>query len=485
MKNLSKKAIIRIIIIAAAAAAAIIVVFLFMTRSEYYEKRFFPNTYINGWDASNLTATEMKADLQAQLNGYKLTIEKKDGSSEEITGVQLGLKYVDDNAVDEILEAQDGSQWLSHISKTEEFTVDVDFTYDESAVTKAVDSLECTNAANVTASENAYVELTDSGFTIVPEVEGNEVDKEKLCEAVEKAVEEGTESINLKEAGLYVEPSVKKDDQALIDSMNTCNQMISAQITYDFVDSQWVVDKDELISWLVQNEDGTYTLNYDSVYEWVHNMAYETDTFGLSHKFMTSYGVEVQLEGGGDYGWCIDKDLTTQHLYEYLTAGTVATVEPDYLFTAMDRSSNDIGGTYVEICISTQTMWFYYEGELLVETPVVTGNVSTGHATPSGSVWAIDAMKTDWKFRPYANAYSDYWMPFNDQVGIHDASWQPWGSSTVDTYLTAGSHGCVNTPLDAVRTIYEHVQIGTPVIVYYSVDQVHGPDPTADLEPGA
>lgn len=485
MKKLSKKTIALIIIIAAAAVAAAIVVFLFMTRSDHYKERFFPNTYINGWDVSDLTASEVKADIQAQLNGYSLTLKEKGGGTEEITGEQLGLKYTDNGEVDDLLAGQDGSEWFSHLSQTDEFEVTVDYTYDEAVVSRIVESLKCTDPDEVTASQDAYLELQDSGFVIVPEVVGNEVDKEALSDAIIEAVSQEAESIDLAEEGLYIEPHVKSDDQTLTDSLNTCNQMLNAQITYDFVDSQWVADRDEIISWITEDEEGVYTLDQDLVYEWVYDMAYETDTFGLSHTFMTSYGVEVELEPGGDYGWCIDKDLTTQHLCEYITSGTVSTIDPDYIFTAMDRSSNDIGGTYVEICISTQTMWLYYEGQLLVETPVVTGNVSTGHATPSGSVWAIDAKKTDWKFRPYANAYSDYWMPFNDQVGIHDASWQPWGSSTAETYLSAGSHGCVNTPLDAVRTIYEHVEIGSPVIVYYSTDQVHGPDPTAELEPGA
>ena len=485
MKKLSKKAIALIVIIAAAAAAAVAVVMLFMTRSEYYEKRFFPNTYINGWDVSDLTASEAKADIQAQLNSRKLTIETKDGSSEEITGLQLGFEYTDDGSVDELLDGQDGSEWFSHLGKTDEYTVDINYTYDESAVKTAVDSLECVSSDDVTPSKDAYIELQGDSFVIVPETVGNEVDKEALYSAVKEAVKNNTSDISLEEDGLYLKPEVVSTDQSLVDSLNSCNQMLNAQITYDFVDSQWTADRDEIVSWITKGEDGLYSLDYDLVYEWVYDMAYETDTFGLSHTFMTSYGVEVQLEPGGDYGWCIDKELTAQHLCDYIKSGTVSTVDPDYLFTAMDRSSNDIGGTYVEICISTQTMWLYYEGERIVETPVVTGNVSTGHSTPSGSVWAIDAKKTDWKFRPYANAYSDYWMPFNDQVGIHDASWQPWGSSTAETYLTAGSHGCVNTPLDAVRTIYEHVEIGTPVIVYYSTDQVHGPDPTAELEAGA
>ena len=131
----------------------------------------------------------------------------------------------------------------------------------------------------------------------------------------------------------------------------------------------------------------------------------------------------------------------------------------------MSRASDDIGDTYIEISIKKQEMWCYKNGELIVDTPVVTGNVSKGYDTPSGGVWAIDAKVQDYVLAGEGyRAPVDYWMPFNGNIGIHDMQSRYYFGSTI--YLTHGSHGCVNTPLDAVRDIYEAVEIGTPVIVY-------------------
>ena len=58
----------------------------------------------------------------------------------------------------------------------------------------------------------------------------------------------------------------------------------------------------------------------------------------------------------------------------------------------------------------------------------------------------------------------DYWMPFEGDVGIHDMQNRYYFGGTI--YLTNGSHGCVNTPYEAAKTIYNIVSIGTPVIVY-------------------
>ena len=102
----------------------------------------------------------------------------------------------------------------------------------------------------------------------------------------------------------------------------------------------------------------------------------------------------------------------------------------------------------MEICITTQTMWCYKDGQLVVETPVVTGNHATGFDTPSGSVWAIDAKKADADLLCFRWRVA-FWLPFNGDCGIHDSSWRGESEYGGQTYLTNGSHGCVNTPYDA------------------------------------
>ncbi|MFQ7549604.1 MAG: L,D-transpeptidase [Blautia marasmi] len=49
-------------------------------------------------------------------------------------------------------------------------------------------------------------------------------------------------------------------------------------------------------------------------------------------------------------------------------------------------------------------------------------------------------------------------------MGIHDlVKRDAFGG---DIYLSNGSHGCVNTPIDAVQMIYDNIEINTPIVVY-------------------
>ena len=57
-----------------------------------------------------------------------------------------------------------------------------------------------------------------------------------------------------------------------------------------------------------------------------------------------------------------------------------------------------------------------------------------------------------------------YWMPFNKNVGLHDAIWRnKFGSNF---YKAGGSHGCINLPFYVAEKIYNMVEKGTPVICY-------------------
>lgn len=472
MKKMSKKkkaavGIAGTVVLAAAGA--------YLGVSYYYSSHFFPKTVINGLNCAGLSVDQVKDKIQSQILSYTLTLEERGGQTEQLTGDQLQLKYVDDKKVEALMEEQNPFTWPVYIFKQNNHEMAANISYSAETVTQVLDGLQCFQPENVTAPENAKITDNGTAFEITPEVEGNTLKREETETAVKEAIDTGKTTLNLEEAELYESPSIRSDDETLNNQMDQMNTLTAANITYDFVDQQFVVNRDVLKEWLIQDSDGNYVIDETQAAAWVKHMAYETDTFGLAHTFQTSLGPTIELKGGGDYGWVINKDKTTAALMEAINAGTQGTLEPVYLYSANDRSSNDIGGTYVEICISQQKMWCYKDGQLVVETPVVTGSHATGYDTPAGSVWAIDAKKRDADFTLYT-AHVTFWLPFNDQVGIHDSSWRTdYGG---DIYLTSGSHGCINTPYDAAEKIFNTVGIGDPVIVYYSLDDVVGPQPT-------
>ena len=430
----------------------------------YFGFHFYEDTEIYGIDCSQKTADTVKTEVAKRLGDYRLEIRERGGESEYLTAEQIKLAFVDDSSINGMLKAQKSFLWPVMILLKRSNAAAVAFSYDRDAAMQAFSELDCMNPLYVTAPEDAYVKTTDTGFEVAPEVMGTTLDTEKVGQALADALDAGQSMLSLEDAGCYVNPKRYSDDAALLEEAKKKSALAKAYITYDFGDRKEVVNAPLIADWIVTRSDGEYVIDEVAVTDYVESLAAKYDTFGLTREFYTSLGTTVTLNGG-DYGWCMDQDATVVALLNALADGYQGTMKPEYLYTAKSRDTNDIGDTYVEICISQQRMWCYQYGTCIVDTPVVTGNPNKGNATPSGGVWAIDAMKQNAIL--VGEGYQspvDFWMPFNGDVGIHDMQTRAYFGGTI--YLTNGSHGCVNTPYEQAQTIFNTVSVGTPVIVY-------------------
>ena len=61
---------------------------------------------------------------------------------------------------------------------------------------------------------------------IIPEVEGTRLNREKMEREVKKAIENGTEEIDLEELGCYEKPQVYQDDERLQKDLKEKNEML-------------------------------------------------------------------------------------------------------------------------------------------------------------------------------------------------------------------------------------------------------------------
>ena len=50
-------------------------------------------------------------------------------------------------------------------------------------------------------------------------------------------------------------------------------------------------------------------------------------------------------------------------------------------------------------------------------------------------------------------------------IGMHDSTWR--GAFGDNIYQWNGSHGCINMPYEGAQYIYENVELGTPVVMFY------------------
>lgn len=441
-----------------------VMLIVYIAVAVYFSSHFYEDTEIYGIDCSQKSVEEVKKLVADKLDEYRLEVKERGGASEYLSADQIDLKFVDNSSIDRMARAQRSYIWPIMLMMERDDMAGVAFSYDQKKALTAFKDLECMNPIYTKAPTDAYVQVTDSGFEVVKETEGNTLNPETTAKALYAALDGGKSVLDLEEEACYLKPDLYSDDEALVAEAEAKDALVQADITYEFGSRQERVNAPVIAQWITQAADGSYVIDDVEVTEYVESLAAKYDTFGLPRQFYTSLGTTVTLTDG-DYGWCMDQDATVVDLLNALESGYQGTMEPQYTYTAMSREENDIGDTYVEICISQQVMWCYKDGVCIVYTPVVTGNPNKGNATPSNGVWSIDAKMQNYTLvgEGYRSPV-DFWMPFNGNVGIHDMQTRAYFGGTI--YLTNGSHGCINTPYANAKTIYENVSIGTPVIVY-------------------
>ena len=100
----------------------------------YYASHFFPKTAINGLNCAGLTAEQVKEKIQKHIVDYTLSITERGGKTETLSGTEIGLTYVDDHAVEKLLESQNTLAWPAFYWKDKENQVAADSVYDKEMV---------------------------------------------------------------------------------------------------------------------------------------------------------------------------------------------------------------------------------------------------------------------------------------------------------------------------------------------------------------
>lgn len=124
----------------------------------------------------------------------------------------------------------------------------------------------------------------------------------------------------------------------------------------------------------------------------------------------------------------------------------------------------EMGNTYVEVSIPQQHLWYYKDGEMVLECAVVTGQVGV-HDTPPGCYYITQMINGTYLTGEEYNNWVNRWMRLTvDGIGIHDANWRT--SFGGEIYQTDGSHGCVNMPNLKAAELYKLVDLGTIVVIH-------------------
>ncbi len=470
---------------------AVLAYFFRYLRGQYNRTTYFDRTVINETDVSGKSPEEVRDLLKKDYDLTTVTIQENDES--DYTGHLSDYGYtIDNNALlqelnDALkLQKSDFFTMLNSLMSGKQFHVTIPFSFDE----KKFDSTVSADSFSQARVQRKNAELTYDAkkkeYTITPEVYGTEFNNADL----QSYVKEKTDALVAGDspqlsltidfpADIYIQPEVKSDDEKLNRMMANYNKYCKAEITYTFGSQKEVLDWNTIQNWISWEDDGSATIRADSIAEYVDGLAAKYNTRYISRVFHTSAGSDITIDGNlNTYGYTINEDAEEAQILADIQANTSTEREPVYYSKTEDGYStpvyfqrdgtDDLAGNYVEISIARQHLWLYRNYQLVAETDVVTGNVSKGNGTNVG-VYPIAYKESPSVLtgQDAGNGYRSevqYWMPFCDGQGLHDASWRSAFGGQI--YLTNGSHGCVNIPPAIMPTIYQNSEAGMAVIVY-------------------
>ena len=333
--------------------------------------------------------------------------------------------------------------------------------------------LDALNALPRTQPQNACAAFENGALLVYDAVPGTALHEDTVRTALYNAVcaltlckdAPASITVELTDFDCYLQPEVTAEN-IVFDSDAVFREALSTTaITVAFLDEELTIGTAALSQLVSLDENACATVNEDELSqllrEWGaayarQNASYIFDSFAEGPMPIEFLKVNYQL----------DQESLRALLVPMLQTLTSGRVEAPF-FCTRGGLPFAIEGTYIEVDVTTQHMAYFKDGELIIDTDVVTGDPYYT-ATPRGLYYSFYKDEDLWLVGPTWNDFVDYWISVNttSSIGIHDADWQDAFGS--DVYLTHGSHGCINTPKEAMKVLYENVNVeeAFPILVF-------------------
>ena len=439
----------------------------------YFTKHFYFNTTINGNDFSGKTVKEAESYMEKQVQGYTLTLKENDGGTEVISGEDISLEYLPGKELEKIVKDQNAFLWIRALFQKGSAEAKVDVQYDEAALDALISGLQCMKPENQTPSVSAKPTFDGNTFVITKEVEGTQLDQEVFRQKIKEKISGFQHEVDLEKEGCYLKPKFTEDSPEVVAARDKMNSYLGGTVTYQMGATPEGIDKAKLAEWITVDENMNVTFTTDRISAYVRDLASRYDTVGKTRSFTTPTGKAATVSGG-TYGWSIDEPAEIEQLKADIAGGKPVQREPIYEKRAASFGATDWGNTYAEVDLSAQHMWYIQNGNVVLETDIVSGLPTPDRITPEGvydvlykeSPSILVGENDPDTGEPIYKQEVRYWMQFTwSGVGFHDADWQPaFGGSL---YQSAGSHGCINMPIDKAGQLLNLISAGVPVICHY------------------
>ncbi len=491
----------------------------------YYSSGFPCFTWINGVYCTGKSVEELNSELVAAYKYDGLKVIDAEGNELKIKPSDVNCKVDYTKSLYGFLEKNNPYAWGLYVFKNLVVEYEPERSYDHEKLREIVAGWKIFDVKETKdvsiAFEDGYILRDDAKNIPNPDNIYNVV-------ATAFDLEDDEVNIGEIE-GCYKVPEYSEEDLELIEIFNKVDDIQSREMTFEVMGSEVKLDKKTIADWIVTgqelqeildetaestdgsensddskkskdivsvlyiagdreftdlteeelfnqggflfDENGYLILNESKMLDYAEEFSEKYDTSWCMENYKNGLSNTIYLNNNPKKGYAplVDKDLVFNSIketfnsasYEKADAVEIATVDK---LTTIDASEK-LGKTFIEVDMGEQHLYYYVDGKLSMDMPIVTGNVNRGRSTPTG-VFNIYNKRYHTYLRgvDYVS-YVNYWLGVNKGVGIHDANWRSEFGG--DIYKRDGSHGCINCPEEKVSKLWEVAEVGTPVILYY------------------
>lgn len=460
-------------------------------QQKIYTNKVFPGVVVWGIPVGGKTVDQVQQALTEKIKSFNVNVKGPD-QSYAATSDDLGVIFntetialsayskgrtssLSDNILTRIrlLVAQIDWKPLQKIVRNGDLDLAINYSVDEAKLTEYVNKV----SNNVVIKPQDSQVLVENGMTkLVPAVFGREVDIESLKSDLKNSIKSLKKSeVVLKTS--EVKPNVidKEAEEVRIQT----ESVISRPVILAYQGQEFRPNKETVSSWISYTKTAdakTYTLVIDQnkMASYLSFIDSKISNYSTPKKVRVENGAKETVTQEGKDGLVVDKKSLSKQIAEDLpTMASVNLVVPMYVDSFKTEYEQILvadWSKYIEINLETQTMTAYEQGGNVVGSwKVTTGN--RYHPTPAGT-WlvhgksAVTRMTGGTPGIDYYDLPNVHWVTWFKGGGysIHEAYWRTsFGGSD---YVWNGSHGCVNSPIDVAKFIYDWAPIGTPVIVH-------------------
>ena len=244
------------------------------------------------------------------------------------------------------------------------------------------------------------------------------------------------------------------------------NELDKIENTYITYTNGYKLQLNDLYDYLIVNDNKIEldTEREEEYIEYIDNLIekelIEYDTYDNKRIFTKTNGEQIEISGG-TWGDVYSSDLETEYVIEQFKQFNK---EENRLPIYTRDMAEEIPNTYIEVSIDDQHVWYYENGQLVMESDCVTGTKGRND-TPHGVYFITQYMDGKYLTGATYRTWVNRWMRITDRGhGLHDATWRSSFGGNIYTY--DGSHGCINLPKQFAYDLFDTVGSGTCVVIY-------------------